>query len=63
MVKLMEHQLKQALANVECVRKLVDSKMETVDNELLGNYHYELLDVELRLKDMVNHIGGLEEFF
>ena len=63
MVKLMEHQLKQSLENVECARKLVDSKMEEVDSDLLGNYHYELLDVELRLKDMIKHIGGLEEFF
>lgn len=63
MVSLMEYQLKESLVNVESARKLVDKKREEVDSDLLDNYHYELLDLELRLKDMISHIGGIEEYF
>lgn len=60
MMELMEYQLKQALLNVECARKYVDNKRLTQgENEYLENYHYELLDMELRLKDMINHLHNL----
>lgn len=63
MVCLMEYQLKESLVNVESARNLVDKKREEIDSEQLDNYHYELLDLELRLKDMINHIGTIEDYF
>ena len=51
--------LKVALDKVQIVRSIIDSKMEECSDDILESYHYELLDVELRLKDMVNNIGKL----
>ncbi len=56
-MRLVKHQLKQSLANIESAREFIDSKrLNDGDNEYLENYHYEMLDIELRLKDMLNHI-------
>lgn len=56
MTELMKYQLEQALDNIQTVKKEIDSRRENDDNDYLDSYHYELLDLELRLKDMINHI-------
>jgi hypothetical protein len=61
MVNLMEYQLKQSLFNVQSARQLVDKKMEESYSEILENYHIELLDVEIRLEDMIRNIGKIED--
>ena len=63
MVSLMEYQLKQSLLNIESARKLIDKKMEEDDSDLLDDYHIELYDLELRLKDMLEHINEIEDYF
>lgn len=60
---LMEYQLKQSLLNVMAARKLIDKKRNEHDDDMLENYHIELYDVELRLKDMLEHIGKIEDYF
>ena len=61
-MRLIEYQLKNSLTNIEMIRKAIDHKMEKGDDSL-ENWHYELLDMELRLKDMVRNIDMLEESF
>ena len=56
MTELMKYQLEQALDNIQTVKTEIDSRRENDDNDYLDSYHYELLDLELRLKDMINHI-------
>lgn len=55
-MRLVKHQLKESLINIESARDFIDSKRIKDDNEYLESYHYELLDIELKLKDMINHI-------
>lgn len=59
MMKLMKYQIEQALLNIQNARQYIDKCREEEDNEYLENYHYEMLDIELRLKDMLNHIHKL----
>ena len=58
-MKLMKYQIEQALLNIQNARQYIDKQREESDNEYLDNYHYEMLDIELRLKDMLNHIHKL----
>lgn len=58
-MKLMKYQIEQALLNIQNARQYVDKQREEDDNEYLEHYHYEMLDIELRLKDMLNHIHKL----
>lgn len=58
-MRLVKHQLKESLVNIESAREFIDSKRIKDDNEYLESYHYELLDIELRIKDMLNHIHKL----
>lgn len=59
-MRLIEYQLKNSLTNMEQIRKAVDHKGT---DETLENWHYELLDIELRLKDMLRNLDKLEESF
>ena len=59
-MRLIEYQLKNSLTNMEQIRKAVDHKGT---DETLSNWHYELLDIELRLKDMIRNLDKLEESF
>ena len=63
MVDLMEYELEQSLLNVKSARKLIDKKREDTDSDMLENYHIELLDLELRLKDMLNHLDKIRDYF
>ena len=63
MVELMEYELEQSLLNVKSARKLIDKKMEETDSDMLENYHIELLDIELRLKDMLTHLENIKDYF
>ena len=58
-MKLMKYQIEQALLNIQNARQYIDKQREENDNGYLENYHYEMLDIELRLKDMLNHIHKL----
>lgn len=54
---MIKYQLEQALLNVKSAKETVDEKRLSDDNnKYLENYHYELLDMELKLKDMIHHI-------
>ena len=54
---MIKYQLEQALLNVKSAKETIDEKRLSDDsNEYLENYHYELLDMELKLKDMIYHI-------
>ena len=59
----MEYELEQSLLNVKSARKLIDKKREDTDSDMLENYHIELLDLELRLKDMLNHLDCIRGYF
>ena len=59
----MEYELEQSLLNVKSARKLIDKKREDTDSDMLENYHIELLDLELRLKDMLNHLDKIRDYF
>ena len=63
MVDLMEYELKQCLLNVKSARRLIDKKRELYDSDMLENYHIELLDLEIRLEDMVKNIDKVEDYF
>lgn len=63
MVDLMEYELKQSLLNVKSARRLIDKKRELYDSDMLENYHIELLDLEIRLEDMVKNIDKVEDYF
>ena len=63
MVDLMEYELKQSLLNVKSARRLIDKKRELYDSDMLENYHIELLDLEIRLDDMLKHIDKIEDYF
>ena len=63
-MKLIEYQLKTALYNVEQAKKQIDKKRDESQDHMnrnLENYHYELLDIDLRLKDMINHLHTIEQ--
>lgn len=65
-MRLIEYQLRNSLTNVEQIRKAIDHKMddeEVISSSSLENWHYELLDMELRLKDMLRNIDQLEQDF
>lgn len=63
MVDLMEYELKQSLLNVKSARRLIDKKRELYDSDMLENYHIELLDLEIRLEDMLRNIDKVEDYF
>lgn len=62
-MRLIEYQLRNTLTNLEQIRKVVDFKRETVTDDNLETWHYELLDMELRVKDMLRNIDSLEDHF
>ena len=63
-MRLIEYQLKNTLTNIEQIRKAIDSKKEQHPEDMdLENWHYELLDLELRTKDMIKNIDKISDHF
>ena len=61
-MRLVRFQLEQALADVSSVLDFVDKKNdECGGSDEFENWHFELLDLKLRLEDMVRNVGRLEE--
>lgn len=60
-----EDKLTIALANVELVKSLILYKKANTKNEQLKsnltNYNLELLDLKLRLKDMIRNLEQIQE--
>ena len=60
----LEDKFSIALANVETAKALIlHMKANEKDQEkvnLLANYNLELLDLKLRLKDMIKHLNKIE---
>jgi hypothetical protein len=60
-----EDKLTIALANVEIVKSLILHKKANTKNEQLKsnltNYNLELLDLKLRLKDMIRNLEQIQE--
>ena len=60
----LEDKLQIALANVENAKLIVLNMKESEDNDLkksmLTNYNLELLDLKLRLKDMLRNLPKIE---
>ena len=60
-----EDKLTIALANVELVKSLILYKKANTTNEQLKsnltNYNLELLDLKLRLKDMLRNLEQIQE--
>ena len=60
----LEDKLTIALANVEISKQIIVDKKENTDDEALSsyltNYNLELLDVKLRLKDMIRHLDKIQ---
>lgn len=60
-----EDKLTIALANVELVKSLILYKKANTTNEQLKsnltNYNLELLDLKLRLKDMIRNLEQIKE--
>ena len=60
-MRLVKFQLEQALSDVSSVLDFVDKKREKNESSAdLENWHYELLDLKLRLEDMVRNVDMLE---
>lgn len=53
---MIKEQLEEALRNIVSVKQEIDDRRLSEDNEYLENYYYEILDLELRLKDMINYV-------
>lgn len=60
----LEDKLQIALANVENAKLIVLNMKESEDDDLkksmLTNYNLELLDLKLRLKDMLRNLPKIE---
>lgn len=60
----LEDKLQLALANVENAKLMILNMKESEDNDLkksmLTNYNLELLDLKLRLKDMLRNLPKIE---
>ena len=60
----LEDKLSIALANIETAKQIIlHGKANEKDQEkvnLLANYNLELLDLKLRLKDMIKHLNKIE---
>ena len=60
----LEDKLQLALANVENAKLIILNMKESEDNDLkksmLTNYNLELLDLKLRLKDMLRNLPKIE---
>ena len=60
----LEDKLSIALANIETAKQIIlHNKANEKDQEkvnLLANYNLELLDLKLRLKDMIKHLNKIE---
>lgn len=65
MMTELEDKLNLALANVELAKeKVLSKKQECTDetrNSYLTNYNLELLDLKLRLKDMIKNLDKIED--
>lgn len=61
----LEDKLQIALANVENAKLLILNMKESEEDELkssmLTNYNLELLDLKLRLKDMIRNLPKIEK--
>lgn len=57
-MRLVRFQLEQALSDVSSVLDFVDRKRN--DDDKFEDWHYELLDLKLRLQDMVKNVDMLE---
>ena len=62
-MRLIEYQLRNTLTNLEQIRKVIDFKRKTINDDNLETWHYELLDMELRVKDMLRNIDKLKDHF
>jgi hypothetical protein len=61
----LEDKLNIALANVETVKQMIMYRKANEKNQdkvnCLANYNLELLDLKLRLKDMIKNLHTIEE--
>ena len=60
-MELIEYQLKTAEYNIAQAKKQIDKKMEATPTQQLENYHYELLDINLRIIDLIQHLHTIKE--
>ncbi len=60
----LEDKLQIALANVENAKLMIlnmkESEEDDLKNSMLTNYNLELLDLKLRLKDMLRNLPKIE---
>ena len=60
----LEDKLQLALANVENAKLMIlnmkESETDDLKNSMLTNYNLELLDLKLRLKDMLRNLPKVE---
>lgn len=60
----LEDKLQIALANVENAKLMIlnmkESETDDLKNSMLTNYNLELLDLKLRLKDMLRNLPKIE---
>ena len=60
----LEDKLQLALANVENAKLIIlnmkESESDDLKNSMLTNYNLELLDLKLRLKDMLRNLPKIE---
>ncbi len=60
----LEDNLQLALANVENAKLIIlnmkESETDDLKNSMLTNYNLELLDLKLRLKDMLRNLPKIE---
>ena len=60
----LEDKLQLALANVENAKLIIlnlkESETDDLKNSMLTNYNLELLDLKLRLKDMLRNLPKIE---
>ena len=60
----LEDKLQLALANVENAKLMIlnmkESETDDLKNSMLTNYNLELLDLKLRLKDMLRNLPKIE---
>ena len=62
----LEDKLQLALANVENAKLMIlnmkESETDDLKNSMLTNYNLELLDLKLRLKDMLRNLPKIENW-
>ena len=67
MMTELEDKLQLALANVENAKLMILNMKEEAEEDdnykisMLTNYNLELLDLKLRLKDMIKNLPSIEE--